>query len=50
MHPALRVYFQGALKQPPLRPDDMFYQKRNFAGLGNKYFTFMTHVLFYTFS
>ena len=23
MHPALRVYFQGALKQDPLKPDDI---------------------------
>ena len=43
------VHFQGALKQSPLEPDDMFYQKQKLAGLSKKSFTFILHVLFYTF-
>ena len=46
---ALKVYFQGALKQSDLEPADMFYRKQKLAGLSQKYLTFRLHVLFYAF-
>ena len=45
----MRVHFQDALKQSPLEPDDLYYQKQKLAGVSQKFFTFMLHVLFYTF-
>ena len=45
----MRTHFQGALKQSPLEPDDMFYRKQKLAGLSQKSLTFMLHVLFYPF-
>ena len=45
----MRRHFQGTPKQSPLEPDDTFYQKQNLAGLSHKSFTFLLHVLFYTF-
>ena len=40
---------EGALKQSPLELDDMVYRKQKLAGLSQKSFTFMLHVLFYVF-
>ena len=45
----MRTHFQGALKQSPLEPDDIFYRKQKLAGLSQKSLTFMLHVLFYPF-
>ena len=41
------MHFQGALKQSPLEPDDMFYRKQKLAGLSQKSLPLMLHVLFY---
>ena len=35
------MHFKGALKQSPLEPGDMFYQKQKFTGLSLKPFTFI---------
>ena len=43
------MHFQGALKQSPLEPDDMFYRKQKLAGFSHKSFTLVLHVLFYNF-
>ena len=43
------MHFQGALKPNPLEPDDMFYRKQKLAGLSQKSFTLVLHVLFYAF-
>ena len=43
------MHFQGALKPNPLEPDDMFYRKQKLAGLSQKSFTLVLHVLFHAF-
>ena len=49
LYGALKVYFQGTLKQSNLEPADKFYRKQKLAGLSQKSLTFRLHVLFYAF-